>query len=466
MDCKTEKAGIPDYAGMKQMLDYLKVSYWLVDPDYVLMDVNETFLRFTGGKREKLIGRNILTLVQPEEAELIKQKFRQLTESQSAIQFELYVYGPRNRIKIPALFHLTVNRDASRRVISFNMLISDISIQKNLEKKEQELFHARRKLRQEALKDQMIGASKSMEAVIYSTLRCAEVDSPVLITGETGVGKEVVARAIHSHSIRHKNPFVAVNCGSLPGELLESELFGHVKGAFTGAISSRPGLFREAEGGTLFLDEIAEIEKRLQVKLLRAIQENEIRAVGDDRTHKVDLRIICATNQNLRQLAEAGSFRKDLFYRISVVPIHIPPLRERPEDIIKLAEHFVRTQPRNKRFTSISAKARRLLSSYHWPGNIRELQNAIEHAMVMSQEKTLLPDALPREIVQQIRTDNYNTPNYPQSTLNNSRSLKREEEKNKIIAALQQHNGNQTAAAKELGISRVTLWRKKTMYHI
>jgi two-component system NtrC family response regulator len=312
----------------------------------------------------------------------------------------------------------------------------------------------------------MIGASKSMEAVIYSTLRCAEVDSPVLITGETGVGKEVVARAIHSHSIRHKNPFVAVNCGSLPGELLESELFGHVKGAFTGAISSRPGLFREAEGGTLFLDEIAEIEKRLQVKLLRAIQENEIRAVGDDRTHKVDLRIICATNQNLRQLAEAGSFRKDLFYRISVVPIHIPPLRERPEDIIKLAEHFVRTQPRNKRFTSISAKARRLLSSYHWPGNIRELQNAIEHAMVMSQEKTLLPDALPREIVQQIRTDNYNTPNYPQSTLNNSRSLKREEEKNKIIAALQRHNGNQTAAAKELGISRVTLWRKKTMYNI
>jgi two-component system NtrC family response regulator len=466
MDCKTEKAGIPDYAGMKQMLDYLKVSYWLVDPDYVLMDVNETFLRFTGGKREKLIGRNILTLVQPEEAELIKQKFRQLTESQSAIQFELYVYGPRNRIKIPALFHLTVNRDASRRVISFNMLISDISIQKNLEKKEQELFHARRKLRQEALKDQMIGASKSMEAVIYSTLRCAEVDSPVLITGETGVGKEVVARAIHSHSIRHKNPFVAVNCGSLPGELLESELFGHVKGAFTGAISSRPGLFREAEGGTLFLDEIAEIEKRLQVKLLRAIQENEIRAVGDDRTHKVDLRIICATNQDLRQLAEAGSFRKDLFYRISVVPIHIPPLRERPEDIIKLAEHFVRTQPRNKRFTSISAKARRLLSSYHWPGNIRELQNAIEHAMVMSQEKTLLPDALPREIVQQIRTDNYNTPNYPQSTLNNSRSLKREEEKNKIIAALQRHNGNQTAAAKELGISRVTLWRKKTMYNI
>jgi len=216
MESEKKKAGIPDYAGMKQMLDYLKVSYWLVDPSYVLIDVNETFLKFTGGRREKLIGRNILTLVQPEEAELIKQKFRQLQENESATQFELYVYGPKNKVKIPALFHLTVNRDASGRVVSFNMLISDMSIQKNLEEKERELFHARRKIRQEALQNQMIGTSKAMEAVVYSTLRCAEVDSPVLITGETGVGKEVVARAIHAHSMRHEKPFVAVNCGSLP----------------------------------------------------------------------------------------------------------------------------------------------------------------------------------------------------------------------------------------------------------
>lgn len=467
MESEKNKTGIPDYTGMKQMLDYLKVSYWLVDPHYVLLDVNETFLNFTGGRREKLIGRNILTLVQPEEAELIKQKFRQIQESQDAIQFELYVYGPINKIKIPALFHLTVNRDASGQVVSFNVLISDISIQKNLEKKEQELFHARRKIRQKALQDQMIGTSKAMEAVVYSTLRCAEVDSPVLITGETGVGKEVVARAIHSHSMRRKKPFVAVNCGSLPGELLESELFGHVRGAFTGAISTRPGLFREAEGGTLFLDEIAEIEKKLQVKLLRAIQENEIRAVGDDRTYKVDLRIICATNQDLRKLAENGSFRKDLFYRITVVPIHIPPLRERPEDIIKLAEHFVRGHPKNKRFTSISARTRRLLSSYHWPGNVRELQNAIEHAMVMSQEKTLLPDALPSEIVQQLEAGNARQANHSrQDSMDYSKNLKRETERKQIIAALEQHHGNQSAAARELGISRVTLWRKKTMYHI
>jgi PAS domain S-box-containing protein len=466
MENEKNKAGTPDYAGMKEMLDYLKVSYWLVGLDYVLIDLNDTFLQLTGGLREKLIGRNILTLVQTEEAELIKEKFRQLQENESATQFEFYVYGPRNKVKIPTLFHLTVNRDASGRVVSFNMLISDISIQKDLEKKERELFHARRKIRQEALQHQMIGTSKAMEAVAYSTLRCAEVDSPVLITGETGVGKEVVARAIHSQSIRRKKPFVAVNCGSLPGELLESELFGHVKGAFTGAISSRPGLFREAEGGTLFLDEIAEIERRLQGKLLRAIQENEIRPVGDDRSYKVDLRIICATNQDLRKLAEAGSFRIDLFYRISVVPIHIPPLRERPEDIIQLAEHFVRSHPKKRRFTSISAEVRRLLSSYHWPGNIRELQNAIEHAMVMSQERTLLPDALPQEILRQTASGNYHGQSRPQASAHRPGNIKREKEIKAIIAALERNDGNQTAAAKDLGISRVTLWRKKTMYHI
>ncbi len=463
---ENDKLYIPDYTGMKQMLDYLKVSYWLVDPNYVLVDVNKTFLKFTGGHRERLIGRNILTLVQPEEAELVKQKFQLLHQQESATQFELYVYGARNKVKIPALFHLTVNRDPAGRAVSFNILISDISVQKNLEKKERELFHARRKIRQEALQSQMIGTSKAMESVLYSTLRCAEVDSPVLISGETGVGKEVVARAIHSQSMRNKKPFVAVNCGSLPGELLDSELFGHVKGAFTGAISNRPGLFREAEGGTLFLDEIAEIEKRLQVKLLRAIQENEIRAVGDDRSYKVDLRIICATNQDLRNLTELGDFRRDLFYRISVVPIHIPPLRERPEDIIKLAEHFNRSHPKNKRFTSISPEARRLLSGYQWPGNIRELQNAIEHAMVMSQEKTLLPESLPQEILEQNGANPHQHKTRGPVSFYQSKYLKKEKEKRAIMAAMEKHNGNQTAAAKELGISRVTLWRRKTMHNL
>lgn len=456
---------MPDYEDMKRMLDYLNVSYWLVDLDFVLMDVNETFLELTGARREKIVGRNMLSLVQPEEVAYLKKAVEKMYQ-ESVVQYEFYVYGRGNKKKIPVLFHMTVNRDADSRPVSCNALLSDISVQKKLEEKERELFHARRKIRQKSLRTQMIGTGKAMENVFHSILRCAEVDSPVLITGETGVGKELAARAIHDQSARHGKPFVAINCGALPGDLLESELFGHVKGAFTGAISDRSGLFREAEGGTLFLDEIGDIEKRLQVKLLRALQENEIRPVGDDRSYKVDLRLICATNQDLRQRAETGDFRMDLFYRISVVPIHIPPLRERPEDIIKLTEHFIRSHPKNKRFAAISPEARKRLYSYYWPGNIRELQNAIEYAMVMSREKTLMPEYLPQQVQQQTVPPPFDTPPKKPSRQALSHESRREAEKQAIRAVLEKHHGNQTAAARELGISRVTLWRKKTMYQL
>ena len=466
MNGRANDIPIPDYVDMKRMLDYLKISYWLVDLNFVLMDVNETFLELTGARREKLIGRDMLTLVKPEEAEFIKDAVDKLHKNESAVQYEFYVYGRKDKVKIPVLFHTTVNRDGSGRPVSFNMLLSDISAQKSLEEIERELFHVRRRMRQESLQTQMIGTGKAMETVFYTLLRCAEVDSPVLITGETGVGKEVAARAIHAQSSRRKKPFVAVNCGALPGDLLESELFGHVKGAFTGAVSNRPGLFKEAEGGTLFLDEIGDMEKRLQVKLLRVLQENEIRPVGDDRSYPVDLRIICATNQNLHKRAEEGAFRLDLYYRISVIPIDIPPLRDRPEDIIKLAEQFIRKQPKHKRFTEISPEAHKQLYSYHWPGNIRELQNAIEHALAMSRDKTLLPESLPDQIKQQsVQAKALHGHLYTPSA-SQSKAMRIESEKRAIMEALDFHQGNQTAAAKTLGISRVTLWRKKTMYQL
>lgn len=457
---------IPNYSDMKRMLDYLKISYWLVDLDFVLRDVNDTFLELTGARREKLVGRNMLTLVKPEEADFIKDAVDKLDQNESVIQYEFYVYGRKNRDKIPVLFHITINRDGEGRPVSYNMLLSDISAQKSLEEIERELFHVRRKIRQESLQTQMIGTGKAMETVFYTILRCAEVDSPVLITGETGVGKEVAARAIHSQSARRKKPFVAVNCGALPGELLESELFGHVKGAFTGAVSNRPGLFREAEGGVLFLDEIGDMEKRLQVKLLRALQENEIRPVGDDRSYPVDLRIICATNRNLRRRAEEGAFRLDLYYRISVIPINIPPLRERPEDIIRLAEQFIRKHPKHKRFTEISPEAHRQLYTYHWPGNIRELQNAIEHALAMSRNRILMPESLPDQIRRPGALPSMAAEHMTSASSHQTKFKRIEFEKQSIMEALERHQGNQTAAAKSLGISRVTLWRKKTMYQL
>ena len=453
----------PSYTEMKQMLDCLKISYWLVDLDFVLLDVNETFLEWTGASREKLVGRNMLTLVSAEEAAYFREQVKQIQHKDSA-EYEFYVYGPENKEKIPVMFYMMVNRNNQGQPVSCNVVISDIRAQKTLEEKERELFHARRKIRQDALRTHMIGTGRAMENVFYAILRCAEVDSPVLITGETGVGKEVAAREIHSQSERRNKPFVAVNCGALPGELLESELFGHVKGAFTGATTDRPGLFREAAGGTLFLDEIGDMEKRLQVKLLRAIQENEVRPVGDDRSYKVDLRLVCATNQNLRQRAETGEFRLDLFYRISVIPIYIPPLRERTEDIIKLAEYFNRNHPKHMQFSAISSEARQLLYRYHWPGNIRELQNAIEHALVMSKERILQPEALPEQILghERLKSDK----SRGSYSISSPKRFSHESDKKAIIHALNKHHGNQTAAAKALGISRVTLWRKKTMYGI
>ena len=456
----------PKYNEMKQMLDHLKISYWLVDLDLKILDVNQTFLEMTGATKEKLVGRDIMTLAQPEDKATIEKASDKLFQSDTAVQFEFYVYGKDKKIKTPMMLHLMHNRDIMGRPISCNILFSDISAQKNLEEKERQLFHARRKLRQESLKVKMIGTGKAMENVFYTALRCAEVDTTVLITGETGVGKEVTARSIHSQSNRRNKPFVAVNCGALPGDLLESELFGHVKGAFTGATSNRPGLFREAEGGTLFLDEIGDIEKSLQVKLLRALQENEIRPVGDDKTYKVNLRVICATNLDLIQSIQNGDFRQDLYYRISVVTIHIPPLRERPEDIIKLAEHFITRHPEKIRFSSISPEARRCLFEYHWPGNIRELQNAIEHAMVMSREKILDPDSLPKQIRQSPLSLEKNGVNHAPDIHKLLKQEKIDADKKAVAEALKLYHNNQYDAARHLGISRVTLWRKRKKYNL
>ena len=220
-------------------------------------------------------------------------------------------------------------------------------------------------------------ANSAMAELLETALKVASSEATVLITGESGTGKEVMARLIHQHSPRKDNPMVAVNCTAIPDNLIESELFGHVKGAFTGAVANRKGRFQTAANGTLFLDEIGELKMDMQAKLLRAIQEREVEPVGSDRTEKVDVRIIAATNKDLLEAVTEGTFREDLYYRLGVIPLHLPPLRERREDIPGLAKHFLKKldAPRGVRF---SDKAMKLLKDYDWPGNIRELQNSVE----------------------------------------------------------------------------------------
>ena len=316
----------------------------------------------------------------------------------------------------------------------------------------------------------IIGNSREIQEVHELIMLAASSYSTVLITGDTGTGKELVAKAIHANSDIKDGPFIAVNCSALPESLLESELFGHTRGAFTGAIKDKIGRFELADGGTLFLDEIGEISPLIQVKLLRFLQEREFERVGDSVTHKSNVRIIAATNRNLRKLVMTGEFREDFFYRLKVFPIHLPPLRERKPDIAPLVNHFIIkfNALTKKNITGLTRDANIILMDYCWPGNIRELENAIEHAFVTCQSETIDIFDLPIEIRQaEIRLDICKTamdnigshttaPNTPISQVHRANLS----EKDELVELLDRYRGNKSEVARQLGVDRTTIWRK------
>ena len=297
---------------------------------------------------------------------------------------------------------------------------------------------------------QMIGRSSVMQEVFRRVRLAAQGDVPVLLTGESGTGKELAARAIHALSARKDKPFFAINCSAVPETLFESELFGHVKGAFTGAIRDKVGVFQAAEGGTLFLDEIGDTSPLLQLKLLRVLQESEIRRVGDEKSMKVDVRFITATNKDLKHLLTTGAVREDFFYRIRVFEITLPALRERREDLPLLVSHFLAEGAKvyRRSINDIAQDVMQQMLKYSWPGNVRELRNAIEHAFVTTEGGCLTIFDLPPEI----RTAT--SPSSPK------RQSKQRAEREQILEALRQTRGSKTEAAKLLGYSRVTLWKK------
>lgn len=305
--------------------------------------------------------------------------------------------------------------------------------------------------------DAIVGRSAAMVKVAELVQKVAPTDSTVLICGETGVGKELVARAIHRHSGRGEKPFVVVDCGALVETLFESELFGHVKGSFTGAVATTHGKFELANGGTVFLDEIGDIGPNIQAKLLRVIQEREIVKVGSSQRVEVDVRIIAATNRDLAKEMSEGRFREDLFYRINVVPIQVPPLRDRREDIALLAEYFLKKfgQKRKRNVTGISAAAMRSLEAYDWPGNVRELEHAMERAVVMADGDVIEPGDL-----LYYGLGDAGPPAPPAG------GRLAEAEKREIADALRQFNGHRGKAAEYLGINRKTLREKITKYQI
>ena len=310
----------------------------------------------------------------------------------------------------------------------------------------------------------IIARSAAMDQIFKLIAKVAEVRSTVLITGESGTGKELVARAIHDASARRSHDFLAVNCGAIPETLLESELFGHRRGAFTDAHADKTGLFEEAGGGTLLLDEIGELPLNLQVKLLRTLQENAIRRLGDTRDTPVDVRLIAATNRDLSAQVEAGGFREDLFYRLNVLPIHLPPLRERKDDIGLLVEHFIeRVNARlGTSVASVTPEAERLLVAYDWPGNVRELENAVERAMVLAEGNAITADDLPEKIVEARDVVKTTLQSGELSIKKTVRTIEEE----LIRRALAKTGGNRTAASKLLEISHRALLYKIKNYGI
>jgi DNA-binding NtrC family response regulator len=297
----------------------------------------------------------------------------------------------------------------------------------------------------------IVGRSRRMQEVIRTAEMVAQTKSTVLITGETGTGKEMVARAIHYRSAQCEMPLIKVNCAAIPETLLESELFGHVRGAFTGAATSKKGKFALADGGTIFLDEIGMMSPTLQSKLLRVLQEREFEPLGSERTERVDVRVIAATNRDLRQMVSDGRFQEDLYYRLNVIPIHIPPLRERPEDIPPLIEHFIAKHAHRagKRITGLAAGVLEALQSADWPGNVRELENTVERAVVLSQSP-----AIGAEVVRMHAVSSAPAPGLP--SLNLRRNLEWAE-KETVRRALESAGGVKKDAAQSMGISQRAL---------
>ncbi|MGQ9672677.1 MAG: sigma-54-dependent transcriptional regulator [Candidatus Aminicenantales bacterium] len=306
--------------------------------------------------------------------------------------------------------------------------------------------------------EMVVGRSKAMREILDLVRRVSPTESTVLITGESGTGKELIAREIHRHSLRSQAPFVVVDCGALVETLFESELFGHVKGSFTGAHETKHGRFEVADGGTIFFDEISNIGLSIQAKLLRVIQEREITRIGSSKPIKVDVRILAATNENLAEAVKKGKFREDLFYRLSVVPLHLPPLRERKEDIPLLVEHFLQkyNKKTKKNIETVSTRAIKALTEYDWPGNIRELENTIERAVVLSKTNGI--------DVEDLMYHGISAATGEAGSIGGKYKTLEEMEKEYIKAVLQANYGNKSRTAAILGIDRKTLWAKLKKY--
>jgi len=363
---------------------------------------------------------------------------------------------------VPVIKNARVVRDENQKIIGVVETVTDLS---EITRARQEAEEALIRLGEKHRLDNLIGKSHEMQKVFAAINAAAASDATILIMGESGTGKELVAGAIHQRSMRKTSPLIAVNCSALTESLLESELFGHVKGAFTGATNHRTGRFEEADGGTVFLDEIGEISPYIQVKLLRVLQEREIERVGDSKTRKVNIRIMAATNRDLYRRVQEGHFRDDLYYRLKVFPIVLPPIRKRKDDIPLLTRHFIARQNRKtgKDIKGISQYAMRVFMDHSWPGNVRELENAIEHAFVLCNRDQIEISDLPLEIRQP--RDECRPGAIAGADAKKAR-IGKDLSKEELMELLETSRWNKAEVARRLGVSRTAVWKYMKKWEI
>jgi len=363
---------------------------------------------------------------------------------------------------VPVIKNARVVRDENQQIIGVVETVTDLS---EITRARQEAEEALIRLGEKHRLDNLIGKSHEMQKVFAAINAAAASDATILIMGESGTGKELVAGAIHQRSMRKTSPLIAVNCSALTESLLESELFGHVKGAFTGATNHRTGRFEEADGGTVFLDEIGEISPYIQVKLLRVLQEREIERVGDSKTRKVNIRIMAATNRDLYRRVQEGHFRDDLYYRLKVFPIVLPPIRKRKDDIPLLTRHFIARQNRKtgKDIKGISQYAMRVFMDHSWPGNVRELENAIEHAFVLCNRDQIEISDLPLEIRQP--RDECRPGAIAGADAKKAR-IGKDLSKEELMELLETSRWNKAEVARRLGVSRTAVWKYMKKWEI
>ncbi len=439
------------------IFDSINEGVFTVDESFSITSFNAEAERITGVNRDEAIGRKCHEVLK---ASICQQgcAMRQTLESgEPRRDVNVDVLNAEMKA-VPIVVSTAILRDKDNRLVGGVEIFRDRSDVEILRRE----LSGRRSFRD------IVGQSRAMQEIFALIPKVADSDAPVLVTGPSGTGKELVAQAIHDLSPRKKESLVRVNCGALPDTLLESELFGHVKGAFTGAVRNRPGRFQQADKGTLFLDEIGDVSPAFQVKLLRALEEGEIQPLGDTKTIKVDVRLITATNKNLEEMIHKGTFREDLFYRIRVIPIELPPLLARRKDIPLLVAHFAKllATRSGQEIPSRSNQAMRALYDYDYPGNVRELRNIIERAFVLCSNNRIELKDLPQEVVTGVPhlaghpEAPSSLPSIAEADFDSAPQDTQTSEIRQLRALLDANNWNRTTTAKVLGIGRTTLWRR------